>query len=330
MLAAHVLLALLTLVGPAAALDLDGRELPVYYATNRTWRRGKRAGFDNVDSEALTWGRMSVLESELRIPGQDKILFPHTPERWTETSVLQTIEARGLPVVIVVHGYNTSWTWAAREAAQLALDLEAGGAPVVPVLFSWPSGGLVRYVSDENAAYRSVARFESFLGALVQAVPDAEIHLVAHSMGARVVAAAVHEMWGGPNPPDRQLGEIVLASADIDTLEFRERYLDSLLAAGRRTTLYVSQRDRALFASQTLHGGYSRLGLEGLAEPPPEVEIIDTSRLDRGYTRHSTFRQSETALADLACVLAGMSPADRALVGEGRRWTLEAPGWDAR
>jgi esterase/lipase superfamily enzyme len=317
---------LLALAGPAAALDLGGRELPVYYATNRSWHNGPKPGFDHSDAEELAWGRVSVLESELRLPGQDKVLFPHTPERWTSGSVLKTIEARGLPVVIVVHGYNTSWTWAAREAAQLALDLEAAGTPVVPVLFSWPSGGFVRYVSDENAAYRSVARFQSFLADVLQAVPEGQVHIVAHSMGARVVAAAVDEMWDGRAPPDRHLGQIVLASADIDTLEFRERYLGSLLEAGARTTLYVSHRDRALGASRTLHGGYTRLGLYGLENPPAELEVVDTAALDRGYTRHSTFRQSEVALRDLAAVLTGSPASERALVAAGGQWTFTPIG----
>ncbi len=315
-----VLLAALS--GPAHALDLDGRELPVYFATNRTWHSGPKPGFDHKDAESLSWGRVSVLESAFRLPGQDKVLLPHQPERWGADSVLQVVAARDLPVLVVVHGYNTNWTWAAREAAQLALDLEASGAPVVPVLFSWPSGGLVRYVSDENAAYRSVVRFESFLRPLIDAVPEGQVHIVSHSMGARVVAAAIDEMWGGTKPPNRQLGQVILASADIDTLEFRERYLDSLLAAAERTTLYVSSRDRALGASGALHGGYSRLGLTGLDSPPPALDVVDTSALDRGYTRHATFRQSEVALRDLAGVLSGTAVSERDLLADGGQWTF--------
>ncbi len=178
--------------------------------------------------------------------------------------------------MVVVHGYNTSWMWAAREAAQLALDLEASGTPVVPVLFSWPSGGLVRYCRTRT---RHTARSS------------------VSSRSSRVVSAAVHELWG--------------------------RYLTSLLDAGQRTTLYVSPRDRALLLSRALHGGYPRLGLHGFVDPPGEVEIIDTATLDRGYTRHSTFRQSEVALRDLAGVLAGTPPTERALLVEGGRWTFE-------
>ena len=300
------------------------RSVTVYYATNRDPApRGPSPGFGWHDAEQLTWGAVTVSEGALRLPGQDWQLQPAIPERFSAGATLDLAFAPDRPVVIVVHGYNTSWTWATREAAQLAMDLADQGTPVTPLLFSWPSGGLTRYPADENVAMRSVPRFETFLQATLARAGDTPVHLVAHSMGARLTAVALDDLWGGRGAvPARGLDAIVLASADVDRLEFHERYLDALNAASSRATLYVTRNDRALSLSQRLHGGYPRLGQIGLARPTDAVEVVDTGPLDRGATRHATFRESLAALHDLAGVLQGRTAVDRGLVAGDGCWTF--------
>lgn len=305
----------------------DGRTVTVYYATNREWvDDGLRSGFNARDAEKLTWGTVEVSESGLRLVGDLKPLVPEIPQRLAADETLDRIAGEDLPVVMLVHGYNTSWSWAVKEAAQLALDLEDQGTRVVPVLYSWPSGGLMRYPADENSASRSITRFTQVLDDVVERVPDGRVNLVAHSMGARVVSAAIHELWQREaTQPQHHLGNIVLASADIDALEFQERYLLNVLASGARTTLYVTENDRALSLSERLHGGYRRLGQIGMREPHDGLEVIDTGPLDRGATRHSTFRESPQALGDLARVLRGESCDTRGLVARDAGWTFAPP-----
>jgi len=300
------------------------RSVTVYYATNRDASlRLPTPGFGWHDAEALTWGAVTVSERGLRLPGQDRQLQPAIPERFTAGATLDLTFAPDRPVVVVVHGYNTSWTWAAREAAQLAMDLADQGTPITPLLYSWPSGGLTRYPADENVAMRSVPRFEEFLRATLDRAGETPVHLVAHSMGARLTAVALDDLWGDrATAPLRGLDAIVLASADVDRLEFRERYLDALDAASTRATLYVTRNDRALSLSQRLHGGYPRLGQIGMDRPSDLVEVVDTGPLDRGTTRHATFRESLDALRDLAGVLQGRPAPERGLVAGEGCWTF--------
>ena len=316
----------LTQLALGGAVETSGppRHITVYYATNREWADdGLKSGFNARDAEALTWGTVEVSEHGLRLIGTDKTLVPDIPTRLPQTETLDAIAGRGLPVVLVIHGYNTTWTWAAREAAQLGMDLEDQGITVVPVLYSWPSGGLMRYPADENSANRSVVRFTQVLNDVVERLPDGQVNLVAHSMGARVVSSAIHEIWDtNAQRPEHQLGNIILASADIDALEFKERYMLNLLASSQRTTLYVTSNDRALSISERLHGGYLRLGQSGMGQPPERLEVVDTGPLDRGATRHSTFRESPDALADLAKVLRGDSCTSRGLIQNENSWTF--------
>ncbi|WP_461622101.1 alpha/beta hydrolase, partial [Bradyrhizobium sp. 23AC] len=53
--------------------------------------------------------------------------------------------------------------------------------------------------------------------------------------------------------------QIILAAADVDADRFRQLY-KAYSRVSRRTTLYVSSRDRAVEASHWLHG-YHRVGL---------------------------------------------------------------------
>ncbi len=313
----------------------EGRTVTVYFATNREWVDDElRSGFNARDAEKLTWGSVEVAENGSRLMGELKWLDPAVPQRMAPELTLNRIAEPALPVVMLVHGYNTTWSFAVKEAAQLALDLQDQGTQVVPVLYSWPSGGLIRYTADENSASRSISRFTTVLDDVVEKVPDGNVHLVAHSMGARVVSAAIHELWQREaDQPEHHLGNIVLAiqkaggftRADIDALEFQERYLLNVLASGARTTLYVTENDRALSLSERLHGGYQRLGQAGMGQAHDRLEVIDTGPLDHGATRHSTFRESPEALGDLARVLRGESCDSRGLVSAESGWTFKAP-----
>ncbi len=66
-------------------------------------------------------------------------------------------------VLLFVHGYNTRFEEAVYRFAQIAHD---AGAPVVPVLFTWPSRGrLFDYVYDRESATYSRDALEALLQA---------------------------------------------------------------------------------------------------------------------------------------------------------------------
>jgi esterase/lipase superfamily enzyme len=90
---------------------------------------------------------------------------------------------------VFVHGYNLTFADAARRAAQLAYDLKFDGAPI---LYSWPSRGVWwRYPADEDVMDWSEPHLESFLSRIASSSGARTVHVIAHSMGNRVLTKAL-------------------------------------------------------------------------------------------------------------------------------------------
>jgi esterase/lipase superfamily enzyme len=201
-------------------------------------------------------------------------------------------------VLVFVHGYNVTFKEAARRTGQLSYDLGFAG---VPILYSWPSaGGLADYPTDEATVEGSWKHFETFLEKVAIQLPSADIFLVAHSMGSRLVARSLDSI-----ARRRSLAalpafhEIVLSAPDIDTGELRQ-LAASLRVVGARTTLYASSRDEAIAASRNFHGGQPRAGESGEhLLVVPEIETIDATAVETGLTNHSYYGDSGTIIADL-------------------------------
>ena len=87
---------------------------------------------------------------------------------------------------VFVHGYNNTFDDAAKRTAQLWYDLQFPGAPI---FFSWPSqGNRAGYTFDETNAEWAQEDFEKFLWNLHTRSSAKRIHVIAHSMGNRIVA----------------------------------------------------------------------------------------------------------------------------------------------
>jgi hypothetical protein len=86
----------------------------------------------------------------------------------------------------------------------------------------------------------------------------AELHLVAHSMGSRVLIRSLAEIANtGPAHP---IGHVILLAPDMAQSLF-DQYLQRALPLVQHLTIYVSANDRALSLSRILHGGHERVGL---------------------------------------------------------------------
>ncbi len=81
------------------------------------------------------------------------------------------------------------------------------------------------------------------------------MHVVAHSMGNRILTEALSTMG------TYQLGHVVFAAPDVDAAVFTDR-VDAFAGRADRYTLYVSDKDRALAAAKRLVR-YSRAGSAG-------------------------------------------------------------------
>ena len=100
----------------------------------------------------------------------------------------------GRQLLVFVHGFNVTFEDAARRTAQLAYDLQFDGAAA---FYSWPSRGAATplgYTHDETSVEWAKPHCVAFLEELSRDSGATHIHLIAHSMGNRVLTAALHEI----------------------------------------------------------------------------------------------------------------------------------------
>lgn len=237
---------------------------------------------------------------------------------------------------VFVHGFNNSFEDAARRTAQIASDLKFRGAPI---LYSWPSQGspsLRGYIDDGDYAGLSQDHFVQFLHGVAQESGARKIHVIAHSMGNRLVTESLRRLafqfTSGELP---KFNQVILTAPDVDAEYFKLAIAPRIVQTAERITIYSSSHDLALKASSWAN----RLGRRRLGEAGKElsifpeysnIEVIDASAVDTGLftLRHSYHADSPTVLKDLGFVLEGIPAAERglkALLGH-LAWQIRAAG----
>jgi esterase/lipase superfamily enzyme len=328
------------------AVEPSAQQFDLFYVTDRDSAPGGREDFGGER------GKLSFGIATIGIPPNHEIGRQEAPSmfrfEWSEderkhisvkgllpmdqAEFLQQLgwaleKSRDRRVMVFVHGYNSSFTDAARRAAQFATDLKFAG-PVL--LFSWPSqGGITGYTVDETNAEWSQAHLVQTLKDLLDRTPAKRIYLIAHSMGTRVLTRAyltlVGDQWvDGPNA----LREMILVAPDIDADLFRQDIAPRLAKSGIHVTLYASSGDRALMASHAFHG-YARAGDSGKGLViVPGVETVDASQASTGLLGHSYFAEDRRIMEDIYALLQtgqradnrfGLAPVD---TDQGRYWVF--------
>ncbi len=202
-------------------------------------------------------------------------------------------------VFVFIHGYNTSFEGAAIRTAQIAVDMNLDGAPI---LYSWPSrASLLGYQADT----RTVADLDllnevaDFLTDVANRTGAQRVHLVAHSMGNRVLERALDVLAArSPNQPP-VFNEVVFAAADVGVDEFEATW-PRIQGMGHRFTLYASQRDRALQISQQVNQ-MQRVGDARNIVVRDGLQTVDTTAASGGLLGHDDFAGG--ALADFRAVM---------------------------
>ncbi|WP_328785413.1 alpha/beta hydrolase [Streptomyces canus] len=212
--------------------------------------------------------------------------------------------------IIFVHGYNVGFADASVRAAQIAYDLNFSGLLMV---YSWPSrSAVLSYPEDENNARWTVSHFQDFLRLVLTGSGVEVAHVVAHSMGGRVVTEALAQFDTTALPEGSgRLGEVVFAAPDVDSAVFRQ-LAPAIARQARGCTLYASSKDRALKVSRRL-AGYARAGQSGDGIVVVDgVHTIDATGLDTGLMSHSYVGEHSSILSDIYTLLAhGHPPSER-------------------
>lgn len=213
--------------------------------------------------------------------------------------------------LLFIHGFNVPFDDAIRRTGQIAFDLDFGG---VALAFSWPSQGSLRsYTVDEANAEWAIPHLTQFLMDLQEKTEIEKIHVIAHSMGTRVLSYALAN--AKDEGFDLDLNNVILAAPDIDVDVFKDQILPKISDASDTLTMYASSDDTALKVSQTIHG-VPRLGLSGdHILVTPGMDTINASGIDTSMIGHGYYGSAKVVVTDIFnLIIKGLEPPKRKLV----------------
>lgn len=304
----------------------DYTTIDVFYATDRksTGSREPDKAF-GADRAELSFGQAQVTiprdhrMGKLEEPTWWKLEFSPNPAKHVTIKSLTQVDQDAFfagvglraeqgdgQALVFLHGYNVTFDQALRRTGQLAYDLNFAGAPI---LYSWPSNGaLADYTQDATNADWAREHLVAFLGSLAACTEVRTIHLVAHSMGNRVLLNALD--WLAANRHQARFGQTILTAPDVDADIFRD-VVNRCRALAARTTLYASKTDKAMKASRKVNGhpraGDAEYGLVVMAG----LDTIDATDVDTSFLGHGYYGDNRSVLSDLFYAIRGIDALDR-------------------
>jgi esterase/lipase superfamily enzyme len=296
----------------------DYVKVPVFFATTRKKESNDlsemfAAGRANTQF-GVSW--VSIPRSheagELEEPSLLTLTFREDPEkhvvlldvklaskdRWYQDLNASIADGGLNQAFVFIHGYNVNFVDASRRTAQIKYDLGFSGPAI---LFSWPSHGRTsHYLADEANAEWSAPKLAELLVELRKRTGATTIHLIAHSLGNRVLSRAMERIDLDPTiTPKPVFSQVILAAPDMDADVFREQLAPRMLRLARGITLYGSNDDRAILASKKAHQ-IERAGEGGENLPlVPGIDSIDVTGMDATFLAHS-YIGAVSVLGDVA------------------------------
>jgi esterase/lipase superfamily enzyme len=162
-------------------------------------------------------------------------------------------------VLVFVHGFNNRFDEAVYRFAQIVHDSKA---PAIPVLFSWPSRGVVglrAYQDDLESATNSRDAVEQLLDTIGGNANVKEVTVVCHSMGCFLTLEALHSRALRAGKIGDKVKNVLLVAPDVDINLFRTQ-MQQMGSPRPRFALFMSKDDGALKLSKSIAGGVTRLG----------------------------------------------------------------------
>lgn len=155
---------------------------------------------------------------------------------------------------VYIHGFNVDFSYAMRKTAQIMYDMDYPG---LSIAFSWPARAVsvplpVDFKDDVQRAEDSVVVLESFLHSLLTKYPDRKIHIIAHSLGTRVLSKVMVNLArslsveGLVEGTKKLFGEVILAAPAIDADTFVNNWAAQITPLCDRMSIFASDDDFAL------------------------------------------------------------------------------------
>jgi esterase/lipase superfamily enzyme len=231
-------------------------------------------------------------------------LEPFVPISWDDDGaackvlVIDRLAAATEPeMLLFVHGFSNSFADAIRRVTSLAYDI--GDQGVVGV-WSWPSAGSQSdYLWDDESVQWTRRNLRSYLKLLAGVANLDRVHLVAHSMGNRVLLDTLEPIDPTTSGLVPLLDDIVFAAPDVVGDVFA-RSVPQFGALADRLTLYANDKDWALWFSEWwYHDGQRRAGRGGAdIIVADDLQSVDATGLSHGAGHAYTFN-TQDGVADV-------------------------------
>jgi esterase/lipase superfamily enzyme len=218
---------------------------------------------------------------------------------WTNLrEVLDDLSSDTRDLLVFLHGYNVSFDEAALRAAQIGCDLQFPG---VTSFFSWPSKGSpqpLAYAADGASMEASEGAIADFLCCCAEQTGANRVHVIAHSMGNRGLLRALTDIvTRASRMSGARFGHFILAAPDVERDNFI-RLAAAYHQIAQRTTLYVSDKDRALRASGILHDA-PRAGFTPPVTVVTDIDTVEVSNVDLTALGHGYVAAARDVLRDM-------------------------------
>ncbi len=212
--------------------------------------------------------------------------------------------------LLYIHGFNVTFTRALERCTQICADMDYQG---LVLTYSWPSQGqfsLRAYRQDNEAIAASESHLAEVLLQLQRQWNVQRVHILAHSMGSRLLAGALQH--AGEQGFDRRVSNILLASPDIEVDGLRHEILPVLQASAEHVSIYFSRQDIAKWLPGRR---WPQKRLHAEIVPLPQVDLIEVSNVGRDILGHADYAKSPPVVEDIRHVLnLDWDPARRGLV----------------
>jgi esterase/lipase superfamily enzyme len=275
---------------PSAESATGGSQVPILVATTRAQSPASTGDMFNDDrAQEVSYGLITIsippdsarkigqIQWPTSVPGDPSRDFVTvSADHISNKSFNHTISAlarsrRRSRVLVFVHGFNNRFDEAVYRFAQIVHDSKV---PVIPVLFSWPSRGLVSvaaYKEDVESANSSRSALQQLLGLIAHNRDVKEVTVLCHSMGCWPALEGLRASNIHAGKADK-FKNVLLVAPDLDVSVFRSE----VRQMGRprpRVALFVSGDDQALKLSKSIWGGSARLGDANPEQEPYRSEF---------------------------------------------------------